>query len=139
MRKGLCALFVLPITIQLLGAVEILPQSVFSAGEHGFWRVCFKDGGCVSDMDFKTNGIPGGIIREESVGKGLQWSYESPDVRVSVRRLSVGDGSVDYQATVELLSDRVATGFDFPARLRFDRKSVRRLPPRSAEERFAAF
>ena len=125
----LCALPML----RLLGGVEILPQSVFSVGEHGFWRVCFKDGACVSDMDFRTNGIPGGILREESEGKGCQWSYESPDVRVSVRRSSAGGGSVDYQATVELLSDRVATGFDFPARLRFDRKSVRRFsyPARS--------
>ena len=75
-------------------------------GERGLWRICFDDGTSLSARDVSTN---------------------ASDVATVVVEKKDGGSYVDLQATVTINSDKTATDFEFPARIRFDRNEIARF------------
>ena len=101
--------------------------SALEIGEHGLWRLRFDDGTALSAQDIATNGVPGAQLTVERPGEGrVVRRFSSPDAEVTIDATESGDNT-DLHATVSLRSGKTATQFDFPARLRFDRNTVKRF------------
>ena len=98
---------------------------VWRSGEHGLWRIRFRDKSFLSAADFATNAVPQGRFRlvEEASSTRLEWA--SPQVDVTVRATVNADRTAaDLSATVTPHAGE-SLMLDFPAHLRFPAASVK--------------
>jgi len=88
---------------------------LWQSGEHGLWRLAFRNGKTLSAADFATNGVPGGSFRRVS-DTHLVWTSPAADVTVTAQ--AAEDGATDLVATVTPHAGETLM-LDFPATLRF--------------------
>lgn len=94
-------------------------RTLWTSGEHGLWRIRFRDGSCLSAADFATNGVAGGAFKMTGDGTDvrLEWRSSRADVTV-VAVPSAGGVASDLRAEVTPKTGE-SLMLDFPARLRF--------------------
>ncbi|MGN0852031.1 MAG: hypothetical protein ACI4Q3_01495 [Kiritimatiellia bacterium] len=105
--------------------VEQQGTSLWRSGEHGLWRIRFRDRSFLSAADFATNAVAGGRFRlmAEGASTRLVWTSSRADVTVRATPLADGGGT-DLVASVTPHAGE-SLMLDFPARLRFPAADVK--------------
>lgn len=99
-------------------------RRLWASGEHGLWRIRFRDGSFLSAADFATNAVPGGAFRMAGAGADARLEWRSPRADVTVVSVPSADGaSADLRAEVAPKTGETLM-LDFPARLRFPAAEV---------------
>ena len=101
-------------------------SSIWKSGEHGLWRVRFRDNSEVNAAAFSANSQSNRFTAApDAKNNALNLRYENADIKVDVRVLA-RDSGAEFSAQVTP-KNKTLLDFYLPARMRFAPDSVRKF------------